>query len=214
MGVLERIENIVKANLNDMLDKAGDPEKVLKQAISEMESELANARDQVAAAIREGKRLRMLRIENEKQARSWQDKATLAVQHGRDDLAREAIIRKRSALTVAEEYRKECDLHDQIIESLKSALKALEEKINEARYKKEGIIKRKRQASINSIIGRDVIAKQKATFSRMEDRIISFNAEVEALSDSSTDDLTVKQREEELDAELAKLKEKMRGEDS
>ena len=121
MGVLERIESIVKANLNDLLGKTEDPEKILKQWILDMESELANAKDQVAAVIREGKRLKMLCIENEKLSENWQKKAVLAVKYGKDDLAKEALLRKRSASVLVEDYRQESDLHEEVIASLKSS---------------------------------------------------------------------------------------------
>jgi len=115
MGVLERIESIIKANLNDLLGKTENPEKILQQLILDMESELAEARDQVVAAIREEKRLRMLRIENENLAEKWQKKAVLAVQYGKDDLAREAILRKRSAADLAADSEQESQLHAEVV---------------------------------------------------------------------------------------------------
>jgi len=214
MGVLERIENIIKANLNDLPGKTGNPEKLLGQLISDMESELAEARSQMAAAVREGKRLRMLRIENEQSAEKWQKKAVLAVQYGKDDLAREALLRKRSASVMAEDYERECDLHAEVIASLKSALKALETKIQEARRKKDELIMKKRQVEADRLLKSDILADKRSAFDRIEDRIMSLNAEAEALSESSNDGLVAKQREEELEAELAKLKSKMKNEKS
>ena len=214
MGVLERIESIIKANLNDLLEKTRDPDKILGQLISDMQSELADARGQMAAAIREGERLRMLRIENERLAEDWQKKAVLAVQHGRDELAREALLRKRSASALAEDYSRECDLHAEVLVSLKSALKALEAKIQEARRKKDDLIIRKRRAEVDRLLGQDIIADKKAVFDRIENKIMSLSAEAEALADTSNDEIASRQREEELEAELAKLKEKLRSEDS
>lgn len=214
MGVLERIESIIKANLNDLLGKTGNPEKILGQLISDMESELADARDQMASTIREGKRLRMLCIESQQLAEKWQKKAVLAVQYGKDDLAKEALLRKRSASALAEDYRQECDLHAEVVASLKSALKALEAKIQEARRRKDELIMRKRQAEVDRLLRRDMIADERSVFRRMEDRIVSLSAEAEALSEISTDELTARQREEELEAELEKLKDKMRSEKS
>jgi phage shock protein A len=214
MGVLERIESIIKANLNDLLGKTGNPEKILGQLISDMESELADARSQIASTIREGKRLKALCIENEQLAEQWQKKAVLAVQHGKDDLAREALLRKRSASALAEDYRREYDLHAEVLASLKSALRALEAKIQEARRKKDELIVRRRQAEVDRLLGRDMMADKMSVFGRMEDRIMSLSAEAEALSQINGDELTARQREEELEAELAKLKDKMRNEKS
>jgi phage shock protein A len=214
MGVLERIESIIKANLNDLLGKTENPEKMLQQLILDMESELAEARDQMVVAIREEKRLRMLRIENEKLAEKWQKKAMLAVQYGKDDLAREAILRKRSAAALAEDCEQESHLHAEVIASLKASLMALEAKIQEAKQRKDELIIRKRRAKLGQLLGQDIIADKKAVFDRIESKIISLSAEAEALTDTSNDEIASRQREEELEAELAKLKEKLKSEDS
>jgi phage shock protein A len=215
MGVLERIENIIKANLNDRLANTEDTEKVLEQLISEMESELTNARTQMAAAMREGKRLRLLCVENEKIAEKWQEKAVLAVQYGKDDLAREALLRKRSASALAEDYRRECESHEVVFASLKSALKALEMKIQEARRRKNDLVMRKRRAAIQQLLGQDIVASKSSVFKRMEDRITHLSAEAEALAEiNSNGSVYDGQREAELDAELAKLKARMKNEKS
>lgn len=214
MGVLERIESIIKANLNDLLGKTENPEKILQQLILDMESELAEARGQVVAAVREEKRLRMLRIENEKLAEKWQNKAMLAVQYGKDDLAREAILRKRSAAALAEDCEQESHLHAEVIASLKASLSALEAKIQEAKQRKDELIVRKRRAKLDQLLGQDIIADKKAELDRIENKIMSLSAEAEALADTSNDEIVSRQREEELEAELAKLKEKLRSEDS
>jgi phage shock protein A len=167
----------------------------------------------VVAAIREEKRLRMLRIENEKLAEKWQKKAMLAVQYGKDDLAREAILRKRSAVALAEDCEQESHLHAEVIASLKASLSALEEKIQEAKQKKDELIIRKRRAKLDQLLGQDIIADKKAVFDRIENKIMSLSADAEALADTSNDEIVSKQREEELEAELVKLKEKLRSED-
>jgi phage shock protein A len=212
MGVLERIENIVKANLNDLLGRTENPEKILTQLILDMESELAEARDQMVAVIREGKRLRMLRIENEELAEKWQKKAVLAIQYGKDELAREALLRKRSAAALVVDYKQECNAHEEVLASLKSALKALELKIQEARRKKDALIMKKRQVEIDRLLDHDMMADKRSAFKRMEERITSLNAEAEALAEINGDELSAKYREEELEVELAKLKEKMKSE--
>ncbi len=210
MGVLERIESIIRANLNDLLRKAENPEKILGQLILDMESELADTKGEVAAAIREGKRLRILRIENEELTEKWHEKAVLAIQYNKDNLAREALLRKRSSEALVEDYKRECDLHAEILASLKSALKALEAKIQEARRKKDELIMRKRQKEIDLLLGRDVMADKDIVFKRMEERVTSLDVEAKAMAEINSGELNARQREEELDAELAKLKEKMK----
>jgi phage shock protein A len=214
MGVLERIESIIRANLSDLLAKPGDPEKAIEHLISDMESELAEARVQIATAIREGKRLKMLCIESEQSAEQWQRKAVLAVQRGKDDLAKEALLRKRAASALAEDYKQECELHEEVVVSLKSALKALEAKIQEAKREKSELIVRRRQIEVNRLLGQDAIANDRSTLKRMEDRVISLSAEVEAMEEINGDDLAARLREEELEAELAKLKDRMKSEKS
>ena len=212
MGVLERIESIIRANLSDLLDGAGDPDKVLARLVLDMEAELADAKAQMAAAIREGKRLKMFCIENQQSAEKWQKKAILGVQHGKDDLAREALLRKRTAEALVEDYRREYELHDEVIVSLKSALKALEAKIQEVKRKKTELVMRKRQMEFGRLLGRNAMADGESELERLEGKIVSLDAEVEALSEISDDELTVRLREEELEVELAKLKDKMRSE--
>jgi len=214
MGVLERIESIIKANLSDLLEKPGDPEKLLERLISEMELELANARAQIAAAIREGKRLNLLCIEGEQSAEKWHKKAVLAVQHDKDNLAKEALLRKRVASASAADYRRECNLNEEVIVSLKSALKALKVKIQEAKRKKNELVVRKRQIEVDRLLGRDSLAAKRATLERMEDKVISLSVEVEVMEEFSGDKLAVRLREEELEAELAKLKDRMKSEKS
>ena len=214
MGVLERIESIIRSNLADLLEGAGDPEKTLARLVSDMEAELADARAQMAAAIREGKRLRMFYTENQQSAEKWQKKAILGIQHGKDDLAREALLRKRAAEALAEDYRREYELHEEVIVSLKSALKALEAKIQEVKRKKDELIMRKRQMEIDRLLGRNVMADRESELGRLENKIMSLGAEVEALGEISGDELTARLREEELEAELVKLKDKMRSEKS
>ncbi len=214
MGVLERIESIIRANLSDLLEKPGDPEKTLGRLISDMESELTDARSQIVTTIREGKRLKALCIENEQSAEKWQKKAVLAVQHGKDEFAREALLRKRAALTLAEDYKRECDLHEEVVVSLKSALKALEAKIQEVKRKKDELVMRKRQIEVDRLLGRGAMADKESTLARMEDRVMSLSAEAEAMEEMNGDELTARLRAEELEDELAKLKDRMKSEAS
>jgi len=213
MGVLERIESIIKSNLSDLLENTKDPDRTLRQLISDMEAELADARVQIAATIRAGKRLDMLRTESEQSAAKWQQKAVLAVQHGKDNLAREALLRKQSASVLAEDYSRECELHSDVVASLKSALKGLEAKIQEAKREKDELIMRKRQLEVKRLLGRNVIAEKELTMDRMENKIMSFSEEVEAMGESRDDELIARLREEELETELEKLKNKMKSEE-
>lgn len=209
MGVLERIESIIKANLNDLLKKTNDPEKILQQLIIEMQGELAEAKIQMASAMREGKRLKTLSIENRQLAEKWNKKAILSVQMGKDDLAREAIIKKRTALALVEEYEKEWEIHEGVISSLKSALKTLENKIKEVENRRNELtINRKRTVIDNNFD--QSLGEKISVFKKIESKIMSFGAEVEALEELRSSDTKSSQREMELEAELEKLKEKLK----
>lgn len=212
MGVLERIESIIRSSLNELLEKTGTPEASIEQLISNMESELADARIQMAAAIREGKRLEVVCANVEQSIEKWQEKAVLAIQNDRDDLAREALIRKRTAATMAEDYKRECELHKEVTISLKSGLKALEIKIQEARKKKDELLMRKRHMEMARILERDAMADKDLELDRLADRIISLDAEMELMEDLGGDELDARLQEEELKEELAKLKDKMESE--
>ena len=209
MGVLERIESITRANVGDLLTRSRNPEKLLNQLLSDMLSELENARQQTIAAAREGKRLKKLRLENEQLAEKWQKKAVLAIQYGKDDLARQAIARKRFALDLAREYGRECELHDNVLASLNSGLAALEKKIREIRRKRDELVVARRRTEIEQFLGGAALAEQNDRLARIERKIMSMDAQAEALAEMSSDDPDSRLREEELDAELAKLKEKV-----
>lgn len=205
MGVLERIESIIKANLNDLLSKTENPERILEQLVEDIRSELAEARAQVTAAIREEKRLKMLYLENQQLAEKWEKKAVLAIQLSKDELAREAILRKRASLVLARDYKKEWETHKEVVESLKFALTALEEKTQETEKRKRELITKKRQARINRVLGQNLNDKL-SVLDKIGNRITASNEEFDAFEEIKNDELKIKQREAELEAELTKIK--------
>jgi len=205
MGVLERIESIIKANLNDLLSKTENPERILEQLVEDIRSELAEARAQVTAAIREEKRLKMLYLENQQLAEKWEKKAVLAIQLSKDELAREAILRKRASLVLASDYKKEWETHKEVVESLKFALTALEEKTQETEKRKRELITKKRQARINRVLGQNLNDKL-SVLDKIGNRITASNEEFDAFEEIKNDELKIKQREAELEAELTKIK--------
>jgi phage shock protein A len=209
MGVLERIENIIKANLNDLLTRTDNPVKILDQLILDMQVELAEARIQLSAAAREETRLKMLFTENQQLAEKWEKKAVFAIQLGRDDLAREAILRKRSALDLAKDYKQESEIHEEVLKSLNSSLIALESKIQEAKKRKDDLVIRKTQANIERLLGQSFESKL-SMFKRMENKINSVNVGTQVLEEIGIDEVATKQREAELETELEKLKESLK----
>jgi phage shock protein A len=146
MGVLERIGNIIEANLNAMLSSAEDPEKMLEQLMVDMREQYREARRQVTVAAADEKRLEAKYREAKAGADEWQRRAVLALQKSRDDLAREALLRKQEEAAAASEYLGNLEQQSLLVERLKRALVALDRKIDEAARKKDLIIARQKRA--------------------------------------------------------------------
>src|SRR4051812_20711072 len=105
MGILDRVSTLLRANVNDMIDRAEDPEKVVKQLIMDMNSQLLQVKTQVAASIADEKMLYQRYQDNETKAGDWQQRAELAVERGQDDMAREALARRNTFAQTAEGFR-------------------------------------------------------------------------------------------------------------
>src|ERR1700685_3600124 len=126
MALLERVATLVRANLNDLIDKAEEPEKMIKQVILDMQNQLLQVKTQVAIAIADQHLLIQKQKENEDASAEWVRKAELAVGKGQDDLARAALERSMSARQVADSFAEQvADQHTQV-ESLKTALRKLD----------------------------------------------------------------------------------------
>jgi phage shock protein A len=163
MGILDRLSSLIKANLNDLISKSEDPEKVLEQSILDMRSQLAKAKQQVAAAIADEKRLRDQAEAEFKQAGEWEQRAMLAIQQNRDDLARQATLQRT------------WQSHQAETEKLKSLLRDLNDKIEEAKRKKNLLLARARRAEAQARIQNTMsgLSEKSAfeAFSRMEEKI-------------------------------------------
>src|SRR5205814_1896003 len=129
MGLLDRVGTLIRANLNDMLDRAEDPEKVLKQLILDMNNQLIQVKTQVAASIADEKLLFRRYEENQALASEWQGKAELAVQKGEDDLAKAALARRNTYQQTADGFKQQYESQKVQVDQLKDALRQLEAKI-------------------------------------------------------------------------------------
>ena len=152
MSVLSRISTVFKANVNDALNNAEDPEKILNQLTVEMNAQLVDTKHKVAAAIADEKRLQRQVQEATDQAEQWENKATTAVENERDDLAREALARRNEAQQLAGEYKTQWDKQRQAVGQLKEHLSDLERKIGEANRKKQLLIARQKRAKAQKAI--------------------------------------------------------------
>jgi phage shock protein A len=146
MGIMDRVATVIKSNLNHLINKAEDPEKMLDQILIQMRQQLVEAKREVAVAIADEKRLGV-QLESElEQVREWERRATMAVQKGEDDLAREALRRKADHEQIAIGYKKQWDAQKASTENLKNALRALSQKIEEAGRKKNLLVARQKRA--------------------------------------------------------------------
>lgn len=146
MGIFDRLGTLLRSNINDLISKAEDPEKVLNQLIADMRSQLAKAKQEVASAIADEKKLQAQVEKEKKQSDEWQRRAMLGVEQGRDDLAKQALMRHNEHLQGAQALHETWVRHKAESESLKSSLRSLNDKIEEAKRKKNLLVARQKRA--------------------------------------------------------------------
>jgi len=221
MGLWKRLAQLLTSNVNDMVDGAADPERMLDQVVGEMRGQLVEAKKQVASAIADERRLKQQVEAEQKAGTDWERKAVLAIKAGDDDLAKQALMRQRDHESVALQLSAQHEKQAHAVEQLKVALRALNTKIEEADRKKAVLVAKKRRAdALRSIEGtlngmRDSSALD--TFNRLERKIDQAEAEADAESELGREmsGATVKQRFDDLerdasaDAALTALKQKM-----
>src|SRR5450755_3816285 len=153
MALLERVSTLVRANLNDLIDKAEEPEKMIKQVILDMQNQLLQVKTQVAIAIADQHLLDKKQKENEAKDADWVRKAELAVDKKQDDLARAALERSLSYRSLAAGFAQQVADQTAQVDNLKSALRKLEQKLAEAQAKSEVLIAQHRRARVLSKAG-------------------------------------------------------------
>lgn len=146
MGFFDRMSQLLRSNINDLISRAENPEKMLNQMIVDMKGQLAKAKQQVASAIADEKKLRADAESTRKQAEDWERRAMLAVQEGRDDLAKQALMRYNEYMQGAQQLHETWQHHKAETEALKNSLRQLNDKIEEAKRKKNILIARSKRA--------------------------------------------------------------------
>jgi phage shock protein A len=214
MGLLERVGTLVRANLNDLVDRAENPSKMIKQVILDMENQLLQLKTQVAISIADQHMLEKREQENSEKAAEWLRKAELAVDKGQDDLARTALERQISAdRTKASFHQQTEDQHAQVV-TLKGALNKLEQKLAEAQAKSDMLIAQHRRARAlgNASDAQMAIGGQSAvrTFERMTHKVRTeeavSQAKAELIGDDVEDRFAQLERDDEVSRRLAELK--------
>ena len=159
MSLLDRVSTLLKANLNDLVDKAEDPEKMLKQVVLDMENQLMQVKTQVAIAIADEHLLERKRKEQETQAADWKRKAELAVGKGEDDLARAALERALSSEQLMQGFAEQAEDQKHEADNLRQALRKLEQKLSETRAHADMLAAEHRRAKV---VGRATNARRAA----------------------------------------------------
>ncbi|MGC8875605.1 PspA/IM30 family protein [Thermus sp.] len=214
MNLLDRLSRLIRANLNDLLRRAEDPEKIIEQALLDMKEALREAREQVAEALAEQKRLEREVESHEREAALWEEKAKEALKAGREDLAKEALRRKKRALDLAQGFRQQAEEQKALVERLMTQLKALEAKIDEAEARKALLLARKKGVEAAEAVRRmeSRLDQHPAleAFEEMEARILAMEDRHEALKALDGQDLdkelSALSAEKEVEEELARLK--------
>jgi phage shock protein A len=221
MGIFSRIAALIKANLNDLITRSEDPEKMLNQIVIEMSEQLVEAKKQVASSIADEKRLEKQVQEEGAKAKEWERRAMLALRANDENLAKEALARKKEHENLREQFEQQWQKQRQGVEQLKLALRALNNKIEEAKRKKGLLIARKKRAEAQRAISETMSGLRNASafeaFDRMAGKIERMEAEAEASTELheqfSGDTLAHKFTELEaahgVDDDLVALKRKM-----
>jgi phage shock protein A len=213
MGIFTRFRDIISSNMNAMLDKAEDPEKLIKLMIREMEDTLVELKSSCAGVIAQARRIRREMGEAADGRRSWEDRAALAVRKGRDDLAREALAEKRACEKKEQALEREAADLDVLVEEYQDDIRQLENKLESAKEKQRLLIerhihavhKRRAQEDIRRVDNSDAIIR----FENLESRIDRMEAEAEMVNfgkDSLEGRISHLAVDEEIERELENLK--------
>ncbi len=214
MGLFDRIWRAIRANINDFIGQMEDPEKILEQAVLDMQDELIQLRQAVAHAIATQKRTERQASQARSTSNEWYRRAQLALQKGDDALAREALTRRKSYLDTAEAMEAQLGQQSGVVTGLKQNMMKLESKIQEAKTKKDLYIARARSAKasvqIQEMLGRVGTGSAMNAFERMEDKVLQLEANSEAIAELGSTDLEKRiealGETDEIDAELAAMK--------
>jgi len=216
MALLERVSTLVRANLNDLVDQAEDPEKMIKQVILDMENQLLQVKTQVAISIADQHVLERKLKENEDNERQWMRRAEMAVDKADEPLARAAVERSMSYKTTSENFRQQVDDQKAQVDNLKSALLRLQQKLAEAHAKSDVLIAQHRRSRALGKATDAGIAigdnSKSAAFDRMKNKVRHSEATAQAKADLVADDVDGKfaamEKQEEIDRLLNEIKSK------
>jgi phage shock protein A len=217
MSILGRISDLVSANVNAMLDKAEDPEKMANEYLRQLTNELYEVRTNVAAAMADEAKLEQRRISSQAEVTQWTMKAEAALRAGDEELAKAALGRKVQAQKLAEQYSEQEQAQEQQVTAMQEALIQLETRIAEVKAKKELIIAKKNRAQTQEALQRTAQSMGRITamdkLDQLEERVDDELNRAEAMAKLEQGSLEARfqnlEQSSDVDAELAELKRKM-----
>ncbi len=219
MGIFTRVRDIISSNLNTMLEKAEDPEKLIKMMIREMEDTLIEVKASCAGAMATKKKIQREFDEVKERGNTWSEKAQLAVDKGRDDLAREALVERKRYAERAEQLEKEQSNCDDLVAQYQNDIKQLEDKLASAREKQRLLVQRhvraQRKMQTQQEIRKLDTADTLARFDSFEERIERMEADAELVNfgrkPTLEDEFRKLEGHDDIDKELDDLKKKRQG---
>lgn len=216
MGVFSRFTDIINSNINSLLDKAEDPEKMVRLIIQEMEDTLVEVRSSSAKTLADKKELTRQLSKMQADAEQWQQKAELALSKGREDLARSALVERKKCEEAAASLSDELGHFDDHIVKLQDEIAQLQEKLADAKARQKAIVLRGKTASsrlkVKSKLDSGKVDDALSRFDRYERKIDDLEAQVESYdlgSKSLADEIAELEKDESVDSELEALKAKL-----
>jgi len=218
MNLLERVLTLLRANLKSMMEKAEDPEKVLRQLQLDMRNQLVQVKTQVATAIAESRKLQSRSKDKKAEAETWMKKAEQAIQHNNDDAARAALTRYNDIIKQAQRYQQQQEEQEQLVVTMRSALRQLEAKLSEVETTIDLLVARKRNAVLQQRVF-DALNKtggqmDKERADRARDAVMEAEARARAMADLHSRDIDAQldqlSEEQVVEYQLNNLKEKKR----
>lgn len=219
MGLFDRISRAIRATLNSWVSQAEDPEKILEQTVIDMQDDLVRLRQAVAQAIATQKRTERQQSQADSTAQEWYKRAELALRKGDETLAREALTRHKTYQDTAQALLTQIQQQAEIVSQMKKNMVLLENKLAEAKTKKDMYIARARSAKasekLNEMLGRTSTSGAVAAFERMEEKVLQLEAKAEAIAELNTDTLEKQfaslEQSSDVDAELEAMKAQLLG---
>lgn len=219
MGLFDRVSRVVRSNLNAAVSAAEDPEKILDQAIVDMQEDLVQMKQAVATAIASQKRVEQQYNKASNEANTWQQRAQLALQKGDEELARQALVRKKTQAETAAALKAQLDSQSGTVEQLKRNLIGLESKLAEAKTKKDMLKARASAAKANEQLQSTTsslnTSSAMAAFERMEEKVLQMEAKSQAVAELAGADLESQfvalEAGGDVDLELAAMKAQLSG---